>query len=136
MSAHIEDFFQLVLGIKRSVFCRMGNIYHSRKYHMVMTFISVKSFDIFGYTLCFDLSVLCRKCQNLMSGILDSTGFMAVYMSSLSCQYPLVSVQHGTDNCRIGLSSSYQKKHLCIRTATGFSDLFFCRITVFVRAIA
>ena len=101
-----------------------------------MTFIPVKSFDIFGYALCFDLSVLCRKCQNLMSGILDSTGFMAVYMTSLSCQYTLVSVQHGTDNCRIGLSSSYQKKHLCIRTATCLADLFFCRITVFICAIA
>ena len=39
-------------------------------------------------------------------------------------------------NTFIGLSSSHQEKHICIRAAAGFTDLLLCRITVFVCAIA
>ena len=45
-------------------------------------------------------------------------------------------VQDRTYDRGIGLSSSHQEKHICIRTATGFTDLLLCRITVFVCAIA
>ena len=134
--AYLGNFLQLFLRIKCSVLCRMGNINHSRKYHMVVTFIPIKSFHIICDTFCFDLSVFCRKCQYLMSCILDRSGLMTAYMSSLRRKNTFITVQDRTYDRGIGLGSSHQEKHLCIRAATGFTNLLLCRITVFVRAIA
>ena len=61
---------------------------------------------------------------------------MTAYVSGLRRKNTFITVQDRTYDRGIGLGSSHQEKHLCIRAATGFTDLLLGRITVFVRAIA
>ena len=61
---------------------------------------------------------------------------MTAYVSGLRRKNTFITVQDRTYDRGIGLGSSHQEKHLSIRAATGLTDLLFCRITVFVCAIA
>ena len=120
--AYLGDFFQFLLCIKGSVLGRMGNIDHSRKYHMLMVRIPIKGFHIVRDALCADLSIFFRKCQHFVACVFNRACFMTAYMTCLCRKDSLITVQDRCDD-------------RCIRTVAGFSDLFFGRIAVFIRAV-
>ena len=71
-----------------------------------------------------------------MTSILDRSCFMDIYVSGLSCHNPFISLQHGTDDHRVGLGASNQKINLPLRAAAGFPNLFLGSVTIGVRPIS
>ena len=61
---------------------------------------------------------------------------MTAYMSGLCRKNTFITVQDRTYDRGIGLGSSHQEKHLCIRAATGFTDLLFCRVAVLICTVS
>ena len=102
---------------------------------MLMVRIPIKGFHIVRDALCADLSIFFRKCQHFVACVFNRACFMTAYMTCLCRKDSLITVQDRCDDRCIGLGSSHQEIHLCIRTAAGFSDLFFGRIAVFIRAV-
>ena len=115
--AYLGNFLQLFLRIKCSVLCRMGNINHSRKYHMIIVCVRLEILQIFLQIRRINLPIFFRKLQHLMPGVLDRPGFMNTHVPCLRCHYALIRCKNAADHDRIRLGTAHQKINLRLRAS-------------------
>ena len=103
---------------------------------MLVVFIAPKCFQVCTDFLCRKLPKLMRQRQHLVPAVLDRTCLVHADMTGICSNHTLVRLQKSIDPRSIGLGSSNQKIHLCIRRLAGLADLLLCRLREGIRSIA
>ena len=114
----------------------MGNVYHPRLYHMLLTSICPVSMAHLFYLCGSNLSIFTWKRQYFMSGCFDCPCLMYIDMPAYRCDRSLIWAECRTDHRCIGLCSSYQEMHIHILTFTQILNLLSCTVAVWIQPIS
>ena len=133
--AHIRNLPHFLLCIQGSIFCRMRNIYHARKYHMFIISICIIILNILFQYRSLNLTILLRNLQHFISRILDCPCLVYADMTCISSHHAFVILQHRSNHHRIGLCTAHKKLNFSFRTLTRLLNFFFGACTIDIISI-
>ena len=82
------------------------------------------------------LAVVLRQGDDLVTGVLDGTGFVPGHMAGGSSHYALPPLQHGRDDDGVALGTAGDELHIGLRAGAGGADLLPGAGAVGVGAVA
>ena len=103
---------------------------------MLVCFITVKVFDVCLYFISAKFSLVLRQRQHLMSGSLDSPGFVYVDMCRFRSQHTFMMCKQSVDDSCIRLCTSYQKIYGRFGLFACFPYQFACMACIIIISIS
>ena len=135
-AAYLGQGSELSLRIQRTALCRMRDIDHAGKYHVLMICIAPESFQQRNKLFRNDLSIMFGERHDLMASELNRTGFVDVDMAALCTDNALIRGQIRVDHSGIGLSTAGEEKHVSVGAGAGLTNLRLGALTEAVVAVA
>ena len=130
------ECMQFGFGIESAILRRKRNVNHTGKYHVFVIFVRVKNRKVSFYISCGDLAVRAGQLQHFVTGVLNGSGFVDIYVTGLCGEDALVGLQHRADDKLVGLRAADEKIDFRIRTLAGSFDFLNGAAAIRVRAVA
>ena len=116
------DPLQLLQGIQRPVFRRLGKIHQAGHDHMLPVFVRPISRKRLFQRLRRHPALRLGNRQHLMAAELDRPGLVNRDMPRFRGHHPLPGAQKRVDHRGVGLGPPHQQEHLRLRAFAGFPD--------------